>query len=209
MRAFLLIGTAAAVGAAGFGAERLRRPAHGEAGEQAVLAAAIEPRTMDTALLAASVFAETNRVRRTMGLRPFRANRRLDQAAGRQAEMGSLLMMTGHDNPRRGEGSPFERVVNAGLAPGMVAENIALTPLGDAEVRLGAAPAAEDSPLVTYADCARRVVEQWMDSPAHRSNILNPHLDYLGCSVRPKKAVNGMDLLYSVQVFYTPVRREG
>ncbi|WP_353723118.1 CAP domain-containing protein [Dyadobacter sp. 676] len=36
----------------------------------------------------------------------------------------------------------------------------------------------------TYAGYARFVVEQWMASPSHRANLVNPGYNYLGCAAR-------------------------
>ncbi|HTO03641.1 MAG TPA: hypothetical protein VL069_08065 [Opitutus sp.] len=43
-----------------------------------------------------------------------------------------------------------------------------------------------------------------MNSPSHRANLVNPNFRYVGCSNRPSKSISGLDLLTSVQVFFTP-----
>jgi len=58
----------------------------------------------------------------------------------------------------------------------------------------------------TYRGFAREVVRSWMESPGHRANIVNPSLAYLGCSVQPSVSLIGVDQLFCVQVFFTPVK---
>lgn len=196
-------------------AENLRRLPVEEFDRRSEVAARIDPQAIDCGLLAAAVFQETNRVRSRLGLPRFQELERLDRAADLQAEMGSLLLEVSHWNPRSDEATALDRVVKAGLVPGVVAENLAVTPLFESDgdsfqvVRLGGAFRAvdprtrEDLPNRTYAGFARAVVEQWMRSPAHRRNILDRRLRHLGCSVRPRKLISGLDALYSVQVFFT------
>ncbi len=43
-----------------------------------------------------------------------------------------------------------------------------------------------------------------MDPPGQRANLVNPELHYPGCSARWRKDYSGLDLLYCVQVFFTP-----
>lgn len=172
----------------------------------------------DRALMAAAIFHESNRVRQQMGLRAFRHLPRLDEAADSQASMGALLVEVSHHNPLPSLAWVKQRVQAVGLNPLVVAENIALTPTLDAEARKGGigtrseegkrtffdTQTGRELPQLTYAGFAAAVVQQWMDSPGHRANLVNPELHYLGCSARRRKDYSGLDLLYSVQVFFTP-----
>ncbi|HTL69134.1 MAG TPA: CAP domain-containing protein [Lacunisphaera sp.] len=174
--------------------------------------------TYDAALMAAAIFHETNRVRREAGLPAFRPMRKLDEAADLQAGIGAVLPGVDHHNPLPGLGDVADRVHSVGLEYAMVAENIALTPTLDAtglgeELRFegnGAGrrffDAKSGRPLVPldYGAFAAVVVRQWMNSPEHRANILNPQLHYLGCSACWRREFSGLDALYSVQVFMTP-----
>lgn len=196
-RRFLSIACAALLAAVPAGAEVGGPLASGAWADRTGWREAIDPQAPDLARLAAAVFAETNRVRADAGLRPFRPSRRGDRAADLQAEMGAMLMVVSHDNPRPGHADVFERAQRAGLAPSKVAENLAVTPLVE----------PDEPGALTYAAYAQKVVAQWMESPPHRANILSRELDHLGCSVRPKKAPNGRDVLLAVQVLFTPSRQ--
>jgi uncharacterized protein YkwD len=57
----------------------------------------------------------------------------------------------------------------------------------------------------TYAGMAESLVQQWLNSPGHRANLVSEEMEYLGVSVRPRKTAGGMDSLYAVQVFFTPL----
>jgi uncharacterized protein YkwD len=170
------------------------------------------------ALMAAAIFHESNRVRQRMGLHAFRHLPKLDKAADLQASMGSLLVEMSHYNPLPSLHWAKERVQAVGLYPLVVAENIALSPTLDDEARKGGIGTRSEAgkrtffdtqtgrelQQLTYAGFAAAVVQQWMDSPGHRANLVNPAFHYLGCSARCRKDYSGLDLLYSVQVFFTP-----
>ena len=59
----------------------------------------------------------------------------------------------------------------------------------------------------TYADLAGRLVQQWMDSPGHRQNILNPAFRYLACGVALRRGLQEREMVYAVQVFVVPPPR--
>ena len=44
-----------------------------------------------------------------------------------------------------------------------------------------------------------------MESPGHRANLVSPALRYLGCAVQPTVTFTGVDSLFCVQVFFTPL----
>lgn len=46
-----------------------------------------------------------------------------------------------------------------------------------------------------------------MDSPGHRENIVHPGLVHLGCAVREARSLSNVEMVFGVQVFYTPDRR--
>jgi uncharacterized protein YkwD len=57
----------------------------------------------------------------------------------------------------------------------------------------------------TYASFAARVVDDWMNSPPHRANLVNPELTSLGCAARTCLSWRGrQEQIYAVQVFFTP-----
>ncbi|MBF2052485.1 MAG: hypothetical protein IGS03_03360 [Candidatus Sericytochromatia bacterium] len=51
-------------------------------------------------------------------------------------------------------------------------------------------------PYRTYASAAQHVVEQWMNSPGHQRNILNPNLKYLGAGLSAFEKKSFYNMLY-------------
>ena len=85
-----------------------------------------------------------------------------------------------HNNPD-GE-SPFDRIRAAGLDYSAAAENIAWN---------------------SFSDPVATAVDGWMDSPGHRTNILNPVYTHTGMGV----ADNGEGGFYFTQVFTLPLKK--
>ncbi len=175
----------------------------------------IEPQAFDRRLLAAAVFHETNLRRAQNRMRPLQHDERLDRAAAMQADImasrNELAHMTPDEPNRR---TPAERVRAAGLTPAYVAENVAThfgiryrpgTPAypsnrGGRRV-FSAAPGGPPIPPHTYVTFARSLVDQWMDSPGHRANILADRAARMGAGCTPRPDPQGMDTWYCAQVF--------
>lgn len=179
--------------------------------------AMIDPERLDRDLMAAAIFHETNRWRRRLGLPAFKHRMKLDEAADVQATFGSLMPTVGHVNSLPAQASPMARVLAVGYTPGLVAENVALTPVLDAAEETSFAMEGEGEAKKffdpksgrelrphSYASFAARVLVQWMNSPGHRANIANRDLRYLGCSARSTRNISGIRSLFSVQEFFTP-----
>lgn len=107
----------------------LTRLARADFDRQTSLDQPIQTGGLDAALLAAAIFHETNRVREQLGLKRFRPHEQLDDAAETQATIGALFRPPSHTNPFPFISTPLDRVKQAGLTPGQVAENIALIPI--------------------------------------------------------------------------------
>ncbi len=178
--------------------------------------AVIDLEHFDQTLLAAAIFHETNNWRAKLGLRPFRHSPALDTAADVQVTYGSLMLEIGHTNFMPGQKTAMDRVQKVGLIPGTVAENVALTPLLDADDdtvvgllgegdkrRYVDAATGRELKAHTYATFAKRVLAQWMNSPHHRENIVARDLKFLGCSARSKRDIGGSVGLYAVQEFFS------
>lgn len=170
---------------------------------------------LDEARLARAIFEETNRVRAQLGLKPFGAEPKLDDAAGTQARLGSVFRPPSHTNPFPLIATPLDRVKFAGLDPEYVAENIARIPIYDLPRGTGVYHLKNDPTLRetstgrparvhTYESFARAVVEAWMNSPGHRENIVSTKLHFLGCAVKASRSQDGIDMIFAVQAFYTP-----
>jgi uncharacterized protein YkwD len=169
--------------------------------------------------LARAIFEETNRVRAQLGLKPFRAEPKLDDAADTQARLGSVFRPPSHTNPFPMIATPLARVKLTGLHPKFVAENIATIPVYDVPsgvgfYRLKGEEALRDSrsgELLrrhTYRSFAAAVVAAWMNSPGHRANIVSQTLHFLGCSAQPAQSRDAVEMIFAVQVFYTPKGRD-
>jgi uncharacterized protein YkwD len=213
----LLIFGAAAVLAAGAGQTRPANDPAPDFWRQPTLDQPINHATFDRQLMARAIFHETNRVREKLGLRPFGALPKLDEAADLEASVGKVYQPPSHTNPFPLIGTPLERVKFVGLNPGQVAENIALLSIYDLGMSVGVGMTIregrryfvhpethEELKPATYRKFAANVVQGWMDSPPHRANIVNPALLYLGCSVQPTTNLLGVGQLFCVQVFFTP-----
>lgn len=196
----------------------LTRLARADFDRQTSLDQPIQTGGLDAALLAAAIFHETNRVREQLGLKRFRPHEQLDDAAETQATIGALFRPPSHTNPFPFIATPLDRVKQVGLNPRQVAENIALISVYDAphgtgfyhlkdDPRLRDARSGELLQRHTYRTFAASIVEAWMNSPGHRENIVEPTLHFLGCAVRETKSMSDIDMVFGVQVFYTPDRR--
>jgi len=174
--------------------------------------------SLDAARVARAIFEESNRVRARLGLPAFQADARLDSAAETQARIGHLQRPVRHTLPFPSVATPADRVRAAGVNARFVAENIALfsvfdVPLGAQFYRLRGETQLRDSrtgqPLRrhTVASFATAIVEAWMNSPAHRANLVDARLTHLGCAVYGVPGTDGADSVFAVQVFCTPQRR--
>lgn len=177
----------------------------------------IEVASFDRKLMAQAIFHETNQVRRKLGLPAFRGLPRLDEAADLEAAVGKVYQPPSHTNPFPMIGTPFERVQYVGLNIEQVAENIALLSIYETNAGVGVVvreakrhflhpETHAELQRATYRGFAREVVRNWMESPGHRANVVNPALAYLGCSVQPSVSLIGVDQLFCVQVFFTPAK---
>ncbi len=152
----------------------------------------IDFNAVDYDLLAAAIFFETNRQRVDQGLPAFKPSAALERAAtGHSRDMATRNFFS-HDSPVRGRETMSKRLALEGVTTGMRGENIASTfgieyepgkPVYNPEQNGGFfSYAFKGDPILphTYSGMAEFVVDQWMNSPGHRSNILNKGFVYLG-----------------------------
>lgn len=171
--------------------------------------------TFEADRLAAALFSETNRVRQEQGLRRLRSDRRLTEAADLQAGTNALLGAVSHDNPLAGRQRVQDRVRLTGVVALAVSENVASVPARDLRpgqgVRLRVEPggakvpldgaSGEEVPWLSYAEVARRLVEQWMESPGHRANLLQRDATHLACGAALARHPLGGEIVHGCQVF--------
>jgi hypothetical protein len=103
------------------------------------------------------LFQSANHERTVRGLPAFRWNAALADAAEQHAVLLARQNTLSHQLP--GEPGLAERTAHAGARFSTIAENVAEGP------------------------SAERIHEQWMKSPPHRANLLDPQLDSVGIAV--------------------------
>ena len=130
-----------------------------------------------TASIAAQVVTLTNAERSDRGQTPLRANPQLMRAAQIHAEQMARAGKMAHDLPNTAYPHTEDRLAAAHYRWGMYGENVA-----------------------EGQSSAAHVVRNWMDSPGHRKNILNPAYTELGTGY----AVDRAGRPYFVQVFGRP-----
>jgi hypothetical protein len=124
---------------------------------------------------AEQLFAMANQARAQAGAPPLAWDPALAVAARKHCER---MVAEGPLSHRYvGEQDLSERASFAGAHFGLIEENIAI----------GSFP--------------REIHEEWMNSPGHRKNLLNPEVDHVGIAV-----IEGRGSLYAVQDFETEVR---
>ena len=196
-------------------------PSHADLSAMREMGAPLSLESLDPDRISRAIFHATNETRVSLGLKPFQSLSQLNEAADLQASSNALNQKLSHHNFVSAWATPYDRVRILGLMPSAISENAALLPLYNVDpingyiqrttpehgtVVLDATTGEVVQPH-TYASFARAIVKAWMNSPGHRSNIVNPHFQYLGCSARPTKSLAGFDLITGIQVFYTPAGR--
>jgi len=126
---------------------------------------------VETALL-----NETNRVRQQNGLSQLKFDPKLALAARHHAQEMAELNYFSHQSPTPASKTPAMRVARAGSAVVAIGENLA---------------------LVQPGNVAKSSLEGWMESPAHRQNVLNPSYTHVGFGT----ATNKHGMVIAVQVF--------
>lgn len=142
--------------------------------------------------LAKALLVETNRVRVAHWCRALKPLKPLAEAADDQAAFLTLIGESSHYSPVKGQQTAADRVRQHGLWDVLVGENVlAMTILA------GEKPATVES-------VAAQLVEQWMNSPGHRANLLNRDFTHFGGAVRFAKGIGQTERSYAVQVFAKP-----
>lgn len=106
--------------------------------------------------------ALTNAERTRHGLAPLAADPDLTRAARAHSEEMIRLDYFAHESPTAALRTPARRMARAGCTDVEVGENIAFYE------------------GYTREEAARRVVDDWMNSPAHRANVLRPTYTHVG-----------------------------
>lgn len=172
----------------------------------------------DAKLLSAAIFHRTNVVRAAHDLPALTYNAKAAAAAQQHAEAMAKGDYLSHGTPNRKKNlSPYDRLKIEGLEPQFSAENIAFSFLlryqsgkpfftreKNGETVFSYEPDGPPLPPHTYASFAEHMVQEWMDSPPHRKNLLAKEPSQLGVGTALAPAASGFDQIYGVQDFYAP-----
>lgn len=170
--------------------------------------ALMDPAQIDYPLLHAAVFYASNEARVGEGLAPFQHSAALEQAAAAHSQAMTQHGFFSHTSVIPGLESMKARLSAVGIPPSYMAENIAQfsgldytpgKPVYSPQVNGGYfSYTHKGEPLKprSYASAARHVLQQWMDSPGHRRNILNPRLKYLGTGLSAFEKKSFYNMLY-------------
>ncbi len=173
---------------------------------------------IDYGLLHAAVFFETNRNRVAQGLPAVQHNPALEEAAfGHSVDMRDRSFFS-HTSPVPGKRTLAERVGLVGFRYGSIGENISITFGVEYEAGRGVFNPDQNGgyfsyeyrgdPIEnhTYLGVAQAVLDQWMNSPGHRANILNGNFTHLGAGGAHYQDTSfyNMDKFYFTQNFGRP-----
>ncbi len=135
------------------------------------------------------IFEATNEARKAEQLPALQYSLALEKAAFEHSQNMARGGYLSHKGREVGKQKLSERLALVGIPKSLLAENIATTFGGSntAFNRFKKNYPPEPPTPYSYEEIAETVVKQWMRSPGHRANILNPNLAYLGCGamVRP------------------------
>lgn len=154
----------------------------------------------DYELLDAAIFHATNEAREQEKFPPFSYNKALHEAAKLHSRFMIELDFYGHFNSQNTYYYfPLDRVRDYDKKIPLIAENIAEHPLYESNttycpeklpdgdfIYLNCSTQEVLMPY-TYLAYAKRAVYNWMNSPSHRRNLLNPDYTYLGCAAKFSK----------------------
>lgn len=146
---------------------------------------------INSELVCAGIFYATNQIRQNFNLPLFKYSRALQKAAFVHSQDMVTRGFMGHYSPVPGRRSPSDRVRLYGQWEHTVGENVADTFGIQYQTGTSFQPPAQPGdpirdmegnviPNHTYWSFGTSVVSQWMNSPGHRRNILNPKFLVLG-----------------------------
>ncbi|WP_338867931.1 CAP domain-containing protein [Spirosoma sp. SC4-14] len=152
----------------------------------------------DTLLLDAALFQATNEARRQAGLPVLLYDFSLYRSASLHAESMIDKQFYGHENfYSLADRTAFNRIQKQTRRFNWTAENIGQYQTIDTPEWFGVrrnkrtgqyeylnSQTKELYQPYTYAAFARYAVQQWLHSPHHRANLLNPMFTHVGCAAR-------------------------
>jgi len=149
----------------------------------------IVPEKIDYKLLNAAIFFETNRQRALNGLPVFKHNKLLENSAQGHSQDMVTYNFFSHTSTVPGKCNPIDRTKREGISETYIGENVQYTYM----LKLNGAPYYSPSQvgcfkrlsgeiifMHTYRTLAIEIVNNWMNSPGHRENILNSNYTHIG-----------------------------
>jgi uncharacterized protein YkwD len=137
-------------------------------------------------LLSRLIFDLTNVERRRAGMPEFSHNQYLQTAASNHSrDMASRSYFNHKSKGIFKRTSHSDRIASTGYQPRTSAENIAMIPTYNSQRIQSTSHGQQviDTDYNSYQRMAVYSVQQWMNSPGHRANILNRSLTELGVGV--------------------------
>jgi uncharacterized protein YkwD len=178
----------------------------------------IKKDSVNTGLLEAALFHETNRRRTAEKLPAFKHGNALQLIARRHSEEMAKLQFFNHLSPNLDNRTLSDRLRKVGLVNVTAGENIAVLPAkemgsgtyivqrnDDGSETLIDARTRQRISYYTYAELAKAALDQWMQSPAHRSNVVDKRFVYLGTGIGRGSYDGGQDSFYLTQNFCATV----
>ncbi len=165
--------------------------------------------TIDRELLEWAIFDETNLQRKRLGLLSFQYEYKLQECARQHSEEMIELVYFDHVSPAPKNATLKQRLRNAGIDHGMNGENIAVHPVRKKQqIVFKVVDSGEASRFdwrnygtkYTYWEFAADLVRRWLNSKAHRHNILSSQFRFLGVGVSSGR-FNNSDVFYVTQNF--------
>jgi len=125
----------------------------------------IDPNRIDYLLLSAAIFYRTNEERIKYRRKEFIHSAALEKAAFNHSKDMVNFNFFSHTSPVAGKKSMRDRIKAVGVQYSSIGENICYL--------------SKQNP--TYWELADELLLTWMDSPGHKSNILDPTYKFIGC----------------------------
>lgn len=179
----------------------------------------IDTDTFNEELLSAAIYHETNVRRAKHDLPKLDYHPRVDDAAEKHAKQMAEGNYLSHGTPKQPKSTtPYERLKQQGLNPRFSAENVAYNFVlqydsgrpfyqreEDGKTVYSYKPGGTPIPHHTYVGFARTILDQWMNSPGHRKNILATEPSALGVGCALSTDEKKMKVIYCDQDFFSPL----
>lgn len=147
----------------------------------------IDPGSFNDTTLCQMIHDLTNAERTSRGLPPLSSHSGASAAAAHHSR--DMAQRGYFDHKSKGlfrRTNPSQRMASYGFQPRMSAENIAMVPTFNSQIvqsTSGRSRQTVASDYNGYGRLAQYAMQEWMRSPGHRKNILNPQLTTMGVGV--------------------------